>query len=184
MAIPTPVNSTVTDIAARHGVALLEGGLDAAGKRFVIVAARFHCRLVDLLIDGAVDALLRHGARRDDVSLVRVPGAWEVPLALEEVARAGGVDSLIALAVVVRGETSHFDYICSGCARGVERVTSHYRLPIGFGVLTCETPRQAEERAGGAAGNKGAEAAEAAIEMANLVAGLRSPAAAGTPQAS
>lgn len=177
MATPTPVDSTLTDIAARHGVTLVEGRQDAAGKRFAIVAAKFHRRLVDLLIDGAVDTLVGRGATRDDIRVVRVPGAWEVPLALAELARAGGFDALVALAVVVRGETAHFDYICSGCARGVEQVTFRHRLPIGFGVLTCETARQAEERAGGAAGNKGSEAAAAAIEMADLVGRLRSPAA-------
>jgi len=183
MATPTPVNSTVTDIAARHGVTLTEGRPDAAGKRFAIVAARFHRRLVDLLIDGAVDGLVRHGVARDVLRVVRVPGAWELPLALEELAAAGAVDGLVALAVVVRGETAHLDYICSGCARGVARVTSRHRVPIGFGVLTCETLRQAEERAGGEAGNKGLEAAEAAVEMADLVARLRRPGAAETARA-
>ena len=174
MATPTPDNATGTDLAARHGVTAVEGRLNATGKRFAVVAAKFHRRLVDLLVDGAIDALVSYGASRGDIRVVRVPGAWEVPLALEALAAAGGADGLIALAVVVRGETAHFDVICSGCARGVAEVTSRHRVPIGFGVLTCETSLQAQERAGGKAGNKGREAAEAAVEMADLLAELRS----------
>ena len=173
MASPTPVNSTATDVAARHRVTVLEGRLDGAGRRLAVVAAKYHRRLVDKLIDGAVDALVRHGVKRDDIRVVRVPGAWELPLALDELARTGLFDALVALAVVVRGETAHFDYVCSGCADGVARVTDRHRLPVGFGVLTCDTPQQAEARAGGGAGNKGAEAAAAAIEMADLAATLR-----------
>ncbi len=154
-------------------IKVIDGRLDAAGKRFAIVAARFNHRLVDLLIEGASDCLSRHGADAGDVRLVRVPGAWELPLALEELAAAGGLDGLVALAVVIRGETPHFDFICAECSRGVAKVSAEYRLPIGFGVLTCETSAQAAERAGGKAGNKGWEAASAAIEMADLAARLR-----------
>lgn len=159
-------------------LASLEGRLDAGGKRFAIVAARFNHRIVDLLVDGAVDCLGRHGLDRDHLTLVRVPGAWEVPQALEELAAvpAGGeprFDALIALAVVIRGETPHFDYICAECSRGAGRVAARYRIPIGFGVLTCEDSAQAMERAGGKAGNKGWEAAQAAIEMADLFSRLR-----------
>ncbi len=152
----------------------IDGRLDAAGKSFAIVAARFNHRLVDLLIDGAYDCLIRHGAAAHDIRLVRVPGAWEVPLALDGLAEAGGFDAMIALAVVIRGETAHFDYICGECSHGVARVSAEHKIPIGFGVLTCETSAQAAERAGGKAGNKGWEAAEAALEMADLVARLRS----------
>ncbi len=151
----------------------IDGRLDAAGKRFAIVATRFNHRLVDLLVDGARDCLIRHGASSSDLRLVRVPGAWELPLALDELAAAGGYDGLVALAVVIRGETSHFDYICGECSHGVARVSAEHRIPIGFGVLTCETSAQAAERAGGKAGNKGWEAAAAAIEMVDLVARLR-----------
>ncbi len=151
----------------------IEGRLEAAGKRFVIVAARFNQRLVDLLVEGARDCLVRHGASAEDVRLVRVPGAWELPLALEELATAGGVDGMVALAVVIRGETAHFDYICNECSRGVATVSVAHRIPIGFGVLTCETSAQAQERAGGKAGNKGWEAASAAIEMVDLATRLR-----------
>lgn len=151
----------------------IDGRLDAAGKRFAIVAARFNHRLVDLLIEGALDCLSRHSAAAEDLTVVRVPGAWELPLALDQLATGGGLDAMVALAVVIRGETPHFDYICGECSHGVARVSSEHRLPIGFGVLTCETSAQAAERAGGKAGNKGWEAAAAAIEMADLAARLR-----------
>ena len=151
----------------------IEGRLNATGKRFAIVAARFNSRVVEHLVEGAADCLERHGASPDDIRLVRVPGAWEIPTALDELAAGGELDALVALGVVVRGETAHFDYICGECSRGVARVSAEHRIPIGFGVLTCETSAQAEERAGGKAGNKGWEAAQAAIEMADLTARLR-----------
>jgi 6,7-dimethyl-8-ribityllumazine synthase len=149
------------------------GSLNGAGRRFGIVASRFNGRLVELLVVGAVDCLRRHGVEAKDLHLVRVPGAWEIPAALEELAAAGSVDGLVALGVVLRGETPHFDYICAECARGVAGVTERHRLPVGFGVLTCDTTAQAEERAGGKAGNKGWDAALAALEMADLVSRLR-----------
>lgn len=153
---------------------ILQGRLDASGKRFAIVAARFNSRVVEPLLAAAVDCLERHGASPEDIVVVRVPGAWEVPMALEELADAGGFDALVALAVVIRGETPHFDFICKECSHGVARVSSSYRLPVGFGILTCDSSSQAVERAGGKAGNKGWEAAHAALEMAGLVAELRS----------
>ena len=149
------------------------GSLQGAGLRFGIVASRFNQRLVDPLVQGATDCLERHGVSSEGVYLVRVPGAWEIPLALEELAQRGDFQGLVALGVVIRGETAHFDYICSEAARGCSEVSLRHRVPIGFGLLTCEDSRQAEERAGGKAGNKGWEAAEAALEMANLLAGLR-----------
>jgi 6,7-dimethyl-8-ribityllumazine synthase len=151
------------------------GTLAGAGKRFGIVASRFNARLVEPLVAAAVDCLARHGAATADLHLVRVPGAWEIPGALAEVAAAGGVDGLIALGVVIRGETPHFDYICSAASRGIARVSAEHRLPVGFGLLTCDTSEQAAERAGGKAGNKGWEAALAALEMVNLYAVLRAP---------
>ena len=147
--------------------------MDASGRRFGLVAARFNSRVVDLLVGGAIDCLERHGARREDLTLARVPGAWEVPFALDELARLGNLDGLIALAVVIRGETPHFDYICGEATGGTARVSERYRLPVGFGVLTCDTSAQAVERAGGKAGNKGWEAAHAVIEMVDLSARLR-----------
>ena len=151
----------------------IRGDLAAAGRRFGIVASRFNGRIVEALVGGAVDCLLRHGAAAADIRLVRVPGAWEIPAALEELAAAGKVDGLVALGVVVRGETPHFDVICDACGRGVAAVAERHRLPVGFGVLTCETTQQAAERAGGKAGNKGWEAALAAVEMADLFTRLR-----------
>jgi 6,7-dimethyl-8-ribityllumazine synthase len=155
----------------------IQGSLSAAGRRFAIVASRFNSRVVELLVAGAVDCLRRHGA--DDITLVRVPGAWEIPQAAEELAAAGGeglprFDAIVALGVVIRGETPHFDYICSSCSRGLASLSKRHRIPVGFGVLTCDTSQQAEERAGGKAGNKGWEATLAALEMADLFAQLHS----------
>lgn len=156
----------------------VEGALNGAGKRFGIVASRFNSRVVELLVAGAVDCLRRHGVDPGDILVVRVPGAWEIPQAAEELADPGDgrpkLDGLIALGVVIRGETPHFDYICSQCTRGLGAVSKKHRIPLGFGVLTCDTSQQAEERAGGKAGNKGWEAALAALEMADLFARLRS----------
>jgi len=156
----------------------IQGAFDGAGRRFAIVASRFNARLVDLLVGGAVDCLRRHGVAAADVAVVRVPGAFEVPLALEELAAEGGWDGLVALGVVVRGETPHFDYVCNEASRGVARVADRHRVPVGFGILTCDTSEQAAERAGGKAGNKGWDAALAALEMADLLAVLRGGAAA------
>jgi 6,7-dimethyl-8-ribityllumazine synthase len=150
-----------------------EGGLDGTDRRFAIVASRFNSRVVDLLVAGAVDCLRRHGVESAAIHLVRVPGAWEIPQAAEVLAAAGGIDALIALGVVIRGETPHFDYICSACSSGLAGVAERHRLPVGFGVLTCDTSEQAQERAGGKAGNKGWEAAQAALEMADLFSRLR-----------
>ncbi len=160
----------------------ISGAFQGAGRRFAIVASRFNGRLVDLLVAGAVDCLRRHGVAVSDLRVVRVPGAWEIPAALDELARASQdagpddgrrLDGLVALGVVIRGETPHFDYVCSRCASGVAAVEERHRLPVGFGVLTCDTTQQAEERAGGKAGNKGWDAALAALEMADLFARLR-----------
>lgn len=157
----------------------IQGSLSAAGRRFAIVASRFNSRVVELLVAGAVDCLRRHGA--DDIVIVRVPGAWEIPQAAEELAAASAesegrpkLGAIVALGVVVRGETPHFDYICSSCSRGLASLSRRHRIPVGFGVLTCDTSQQADERAGGKAGNKGWEAALAALEMADLFAQLHS----------
>jgi len=151
----------------------IQGSLSAAGRRFAIVASRFNSRVVELLVSGAIDCLRRHGA--DDITIVRVPGAWEIPQAAEELASGEPkYDAIVALGVVIRGETPHFDYICSSCSRGLASLSKRHRIPVGFGVLTCDTSQQAEERAGGKAGNKGWEAALAALEMADLFAQLHS----------
>lgn len=153
------------------------GAMNGAGRRFGIVASRFNSRVGDLLVAGAVDCLRRHGVEAGDIHVVSVPGAWEIPQALEELAAVaegeGKVDGLVAIGVVIRGETPHFDYICSQASRGIAAVSERHRIPVGFGLLTCDTSEQAVERAGGKAGNKGWEAALAALEMADLFARLR-----------
>jgi 6,7-dimethyl-8-ribityllumazine synthase len=147
--------------------------MSGAGRRFGIVASRFNSRIGDLLVAGAVDCLRRHGVEPGDLHLVSVPGAWEIPPALEELAMAGKVDALVAIGVVIRGETPHFDYLCAQATRGIAAVGERHRLPVGYGLLTCDSSEQAAERAGGKAGNKGWEAALAALEMADLFAQLR-----------
>jgi 6,7-dimethyl-8-ribityllumazine synthase len=142
---------------------------DASGKRFAVVASRFNRQICDALVGGAVACLREHGVADDDVTVVRVPGAWELPLALAAVARSGRFDGLVAIGAVVRGETPHFDVLCAEAAAGIARVAERHGVPIGFGLLTCDTLEQAAARAGGPAGDKGREAAEAALEMAALL---------------
>jgi len=150
----------------------ISGQLDGRGKRFAVVASRFNGRLVEGLVNGALDCLTRHGVATGDVTLVRVPGAWELPLAAEALAAGGGCDGVVALAVVVRGETAHFDHLCAACFSGLERVAASHRLPVGLGVLTCDTEEQAASRSGGKGGNKGWDAALSVLEMAAVLADL------------
>jgi len=138
--------------------------LSGAGLRVVVVASRFNEPIVSKLIEGAREALDEAGVGLGERRLVRVAGAWEIPLALEAAARGGEVDALVALGAVVRGDTPHFDYVAGECSRGCMDVSLRHALPVGFGVLTCDTMDQAMERAGGRYGNKGAEAVEAAID--------------------
>ena len=153
-------------------VRVIEGALKGDGRRFGIAASRFNGAIVDQLVAGALDCLQRHGTAPDAIEVVRVPGAWELPVALEWLAASGRYHALAALGLVLRGETPHFDYICGECSRGISRVTERHGVPIAFGVLTCDTVEQAAARAGGKAGNKGWEAALAALEMADLRARL------------
>lgn len=146
--------------------------LQAAGRRFAVVAARYHAGFVERLVEGATACLHEHGVAPSDLALYRVPGAWELPLALQRLAVAGGWDGLVALGVVIRGDTPHFEHVCRESAAGIARVSLDHGLPIGFGVLTCDDARQAAARAGGEVGNKGWEAALATLEMAHLVRGL------------
>lgn len=155
------------------GIERIEGRLDGAGKRVAVVASRFNGAVVDGLVEGALDCLRRHGVEDGSVRLIRVPGACELPLALQEVAAGGGLDALVALGVVIRGETSHYEHVCAQATSGIGRVSLDHRIPVGFGLLTCETSGQARERAGGKVGNKGWDAALAALEMADLTARLR-----------
>jgi 6,7-dimethyl-8-ribityllumazine synthase len=147
----------------------LEGDLDARDLRFAIVAARFNDAVVERLIDGAVRSLNGHGADPARLELVRVPGAYDLPLVARRIAESGRADAIIALGAVIRGETAHFEYVASSCAQGLARVADETGVPVTFGVLTTESEEQAEARAGGAEGNRGAYAAEAAIRLASLL---------------
>jgi 6,7-dimethyl-8-ribityllumazine synthase len=147
----------------------IEGGFQAAGLKAALVASRFNDFVVARLVSGAIDALVRHGASTDDITVVRVPGAFEIPQTVAMCARSGNYDMVIALGAVIRGSTPHFDYIAAEVAKGVAHISLEAKVPISFGVLTTDTLEQAIERAGSKAGNKGAEAAMAAIEMANLL---------------
>lgn len=151
----------------------IEGDLNARGLRIGIALARFNNFIGERLLEGAVDTLVRHGATLSDIELVRTPGAYELPLALKAMAAAKKYDALIALGAVIRGETPHFEYVAGECAKGLSQVMMQYDLPVAFGVLTVDSVQQAIERAGSKAGNKGADAAQSAIEMANLLKRLR-----------
>jgi 6,7-dimethyl-8-ribityllumazine synthase len=139
-----------------------------AGRRFAVVASRFNETITARLAEGAVDALVRHGAALDDIDVVWVPGAWELPMAARWLLSSERYDGLVAVGAVIRGETAHFDYIAGEAARGLALVSAESETPIGFGVLTCDTDEQAEARAGGAHGNKGWDAAVATLEMVDL----------------
>ncbi len=151
-----------------------EGNLDAKGLRFAIVAGRFNSFITERLIVGAVDALRRCGASEDDIELVRVPGSWEMPLAVAALLAQKRHDAVICLGAVIRGETPHFDYIAGEAAKGIAQASLHAGVPVSFGVLTTNTLEQAIDRAGAKGGNKGFDAAMSAVEMANLLRGLRS----------
>jgi len=144
-----------------------------AGARFALVASRFNHFIVDRLVDGAVDALRRHGGDLANVTIVRVPGAWEMPLAAAAIAKQKQVDAIIGLGCVIRGSTPHFDYVAAEVTKGLAGISLDTGLPIVLGVLTTDTIEQAIERAGTKAGNKGWEAACSAIEMVSLLAAMR-----------
>lgn len=147
----------------------LEGKLDATGLRFAIIVSRFNSFIGERLVEGALDALHRHGADPSAITLVRVPGAFEIPLVAKRLAAKGQYDALICLGAVIRGATPHFDYVASEVSKGIATVSLESQLPIAFGILTTETIEQAIERAGTKAGNKGFDAAVSVIEMANLL---------------
>lgn len=150
-------------------VRVIEGDLVARDLRFAILAARFNSLVVDRLIDGAMDALVRHGAAEKNIELVRVPGAFEMPVVASRLARSGRYQGVIALGAVIEGDTAHFEFVAGQCAAGLARVAHDHGLPMGFGVLTTSTMEQALDRAGGKAGNKGAEAALAVLETVNVI---------------
>ncbi len=150
-----------------------EGTLIATGLRFGIVLSRFNSLIGDRLLEGALDTLRRHGASDDDITLARVPGAFEIPLAASAMANSQAYDGVICLGAVIRGATAHFDYVAGPLASGLASLAVQTGVPILFGVLTTDTIEQALERAGTKAGNKGADVAAAAIEMANLLKAIR-----------
>ena len=141
---------------------------DTAGARIAIVAARFNDFVVSRLLEGALDTLSRYGLGADDTLVVRVPGAFELPLTARWLARGGEADAVIALGAVIRGDTPHFDHVCTEAARGIQAASAETGVPVIFGVLTCDDRTQADARAGGEHGNKGGEAALAALEMVTL----------------
>lgn len=149
-------------------VRIIEGELQAGGLRIALVAARFNEFIVERLIDGALQALAEHGAERAAIALVRVPGAFDLPPVAQRLARSGQWDAVVALGAVIRGETAHFEFVAGECAAGLARVALDTGVPVVFGVLTTGTVTQAADRAGGKDGNRGADAACAAIRLANL----------------
>jgi 6,7-dimethyl-8-ribityllumazine synthase len=152
---------------------IIEGKLTGSGLRFCIVVSRFNSFFSEKLLDGAKDALLRHEVGHQAVDVIWVPGAWEIPLVAKEAALSGKYDGIIALGAVIRGDTSHYEHVCAEMSKGLASVSMTQRVPVSFGVLTCDTLDQAISRAGSKAGNKGFEAAMAAIEMANVLKQLR-----------
>lgn len=150
----------------------IEGNLQAKGFRFGLVVSRFNSFICDRLLEGAIDTLVRHGADQTALTVVRVPGAFEIPLATKKMALSGQYDALICLGAVIRGGTPHFEYVSSEVTKGVAAVSLESGLPVAFGVLTTDSVEQAIERAGTKAGNKGVEAAMSAIEMVNLLGAL------------
>ena len=148
---------------------VLEGNVVAEGIKIGIVAARFNEFITSKLLSGAIDTLQRHDVKPEDIDVAWVPGAFEIPLIASKMAQTGKYDALICLGAVIRGNTSHYDYVCSEVSKGIAQVSLNRNLPVMFGVLTTENIEQAIERAGTKAGNKGSECAESAIEMINLI---------------
>jgi len=150
----------------------IEGQLDAKGLKVAILASRFNDFIVDKLVGGAVDALTRHGASREDLTVVRIPGAFEMPLVAQKLAKSGKYDGLVCVGAVIRGATPHFDFVAGECAKGLAMVSLEHGIPLGFGVLTTDNLEQAIERSGSKAGNKGVDAAMAMLETARVLAQL------------
>ncbi|MFH1242138.1 MAG: 6,7-dimethyl-8-ribityllumazine synthase [Pseudomonadota bacterium] len=150
----------------------IEGRLSAEGFRFAIIMSRFNDFISSRLVDGAMDALLRHGADEKKLLLVKVPGAFEIPFVAKKLSQSGRYDAVICLGAVIRGATPHFEYVAAEVSKGIANVALESEIPIAFGVLTTDTLEQAIERAGSKSGNKGYQAAMAAIEMVNVLKGL------------
>lgn len=147
----------------------IEGQMNAQNLNIAIVAARFNDFVVDRLVGGAIDYLTRHGLDKDSITLVRVPGAFELPLVCKKLAEANKYDGIIALGAVIRGGTPHFDYVCSEAAKGLAMISLEKNVPLGFGLLTCDSLEQAIDRAGAKSGNKGVEAAAAMLETIRVL---------------
>lgn len=145
-----------------------EGTFATPKGRFALVVGRFNSFVVESLVSGAVDVLIRHGVQEKDITIIRVPGAFEIPLTCQKIAQRNDFAAIIALGAVIRGGTPHFDYVAGECTKGLAHVSLQYDIPVSFGVLTVDTIEQAIERSGTKAGNKGAEAALSALEMVNL----------------
>jgi len=149
-------------------VTTIEGNFSAQGGKFCIVSSRFNSFIVEQLENGAIDALVRHGADKNTITLIKAPGAFELPTVVQRVAASNQYDAIIVLGAVIRGGTPHFEYVAGECVKGIAHVSLQYDIPVSFGVLTVDSIEQAIERAGTKAGNKGAEAALSAIEMVSL----------------
>lgn len=148
---------------------IIQGELQAKDLKFGIVAGRFNDFITARLLEGALDALVRHGAKENDITVVKVPGAFEIPFAAKKMAAKGGFDAIICLGTIIRGSTPHFDYVAAEVSKGIATVSLETGVPISFGVLTTDTIEQAVERAGTKSGNKGFDAAVTAIEMAQVM---------------
>ncbi len=153
---------------------VISAALDAGSHRFALVVARFNEFITSRLVDGAVDELTRHGAQPDNITQVWVPGSWEIPLAAQKLAASGRYGAVLCLGCVIRGQTPHFEYVANEVAKGIAQVSLATGVPVTFGIVTADSLEQAIDRAGAKAGNKGADAARAAIEMANVLAALGS----------
>ncbi len=149
-------------------MAEFSGTPSGAGRRIAVVVSRFNESITQKLVDGAVDALTRHDTPFDDIDIVWVPGAWELPAAARLLLSSGRYNAIVALGAVIRGDTPHFDYVAGEASRGLSQASADFDTPVGFGLLTCDTMEQAEARSGGSHGNKGWDAALAALEMADL----------------
>lgn len=153
---------------------VIQGGMIGSGLRFAIIASRFNELISSKLIDGAKDVLLRHDVRHQDIDVYWTPGAWEQPLLAKEIALSGKYDAIVSVGAVIRGDTTHHEYVSTEASKGLASVSLEHRVPVAFGILTCDNLEQALLRSGSKAGNKGAEAALAALETANLLKEVRS----------
>ncbi len=152
-----------------EGIRIIQGQMEAKGLKIAIVATRFNDFMVDHLIGGAVDYLTRHGAVRDDLTLIRIPGAFELPVVCKRLAASGAYDGIVAVGAVIRGATPHFDFVAAEAAKGIAQVALESGVPIGFGLLTTDNLEQAIERSGSKGGNKGVEAASALLETIRVL---------------